>query len=179
MTVTDAPIAAVCVSDRGVPSNPHVLRVEKSLHATVKEAYSSLGIVYGVLHTPPSSPSAPWLREAFAELKTVVAQYGTECSVSHVTVNNARELLRVLPVNAPKPELAIDPDGQIALEWQLAARWVLIATVAENSTVYFAGLFGVNKYRGAEHFEGTLPNGLAASLERFASPRSPDAVLNN
>ena len=150
------------------------------LYATVKEGYDSLRQIYAVLHTPTYSPTPPWLRQSYSELRSIVGQGRGECDVADVTVEHTRRLLASLPSDAPKPELAVDPDGQVALDWQLAPKWVLTATIAEDSMVYFAGLFGGNRYRGAEHFDQTLPKGLAASLERFiARTVQEEAVVSN
>jgi len=131
------------------------------------EAYDSLGQVYGVMHAPLYPSAAPWLKEAFGELRALAKTKTIDFDVSETTIEHARRLLKSFPAKAPKPDLSVDPDGQLALDWQLAPRWVLTATVAEDSMVYFAGLFGANRYRGAEHFDCLLPKGLAASLERF------------
>jgi hypothetical protein len=177
-TAIDVP-AAISVAEKGLPSSELAIRMEKMLFVAGFEAYANLGVVYEYLRSQtPLSVVAPWFSETYEELKQLVVQHRVEQDVADSTFDHARRLMRAMPTAVPKPELAIEPDGHIVLEWQQAKRWVLVASVGSDSTIHFAGLFGANRYQGAEHFDRNLPKGLAENLGRYLSPPLNAGIVN-
>lgn len=72
-----------------------------------------------------------------------------------------------------KPEIRVDPDGEISLNWQRGPRLVFSISVAGDGSLSYAGLFGPNEIYGVEQFSGTVPKAIAANLERFLSTLPP------
>lgn len=104
---------------------------------------------------------APWLRAVDGEVRALGA--------SREATQFASELARLLPDWLPAPEVSLDPDGQIAFDWQRAPRLVVTVTVAPDATLYFAGLFGGNRNHGREVLSNELPPAIAANLHRLFS----------
>lgn len=176
----DTPASTIQVAESNVAASSLLNRLDDVFYKASVEAFESLGVIYKICSPGRSYQArAFWLTEAEHELERLIEEQGEEYQVATATINHALRLLSSLPQNSPKPEIAIDPDGQIAIEWQRAKRWVLSATIDEQSTVYFAALLGPNRYRGAERFERILPIGLAENLERFESTKTGTDIGTN
>ncbi len=79
-------------------------------------------------------------------------------------------LLHVLPEGWPSPEIGVDPDGEISLEWSLGQPdRVVTVSVAKNGTLSYAGLFGDSRTHGVEVSVGPLPATIVDCLDRLYS----------
>lgn len=81
----------------------------------------------------------------------------------------ARRLLSRIPMNPifPKPDIVIEPDGDIALEWSKDKRQIFSASVGGQNQIVFAGLFGTNKIHGVEYLGDSLPKVIVENLIRL------------
>lgn len=79
----------------------------------------------------------------------------------------AYAFLRALPTSFPLPEIGVDPDGEILLEWDLAPRQVFSMSIDANGVVSYAGLYGKNKVHGKEHFLDVVPKAVVDALARL------------
>ena len=77
------------------------------------------------------------------------------------------DLLAVLPPNVPPPEIVVESDSEIGLDWNEGHRRVLTLTVDETSYLGFAALFGHEPLHGRVIFAGTLPETLAYLFRRL------------
>ena len=84
----------------------------------------------------------------------------------------AFRFLEALPPHVPTPEVSVDPDGEAAFEWYRGPRHILSVSVGWNSTLSYAGIHGLGKVHGEEHFVDELPNSILANVYRLF-PQAP------
>ncbi|EQD37450.1 hypothetical protein B1B_16165, partial [mine drainage metagenome] len=78
---------------------------------------------------------------------------------------NARHLLRVLPDDFPLPEIGVDPDGAIALDWMPSRTRMLSVSIAGSDRLAYAWMNGSDRGHGVVRFAGsTLPAPLLLQL---------------
>jgi hypothetical protein len=81
--------------------------------------------------------------------------------------DEAKRLIRGLPINLPMPEIIPEPNGEIGLEWSRGNRLVFVASVSGKNEIVYAGLFGMNKTHGIEYLGDTLPSVIIENLRRL------------
>jgi hypothetical protein len=81
----------------------------------------------------------------------------------------AEKFIKSLPANIPAPEVAIDPDGDISLEWYRAPRRVFSVSIGSADELTFAGIFGKSTAHGTETFNFQIPQSVLANLRRLLS----------
>jgi hypothetical protein len=79
------------------------------------------------------------------------------------------DLLSVLPDGIPLPEIVIETESEVGLDWDMGARRVLAVTVDETSFLGFAALFGAEPMHGRILFAGETPQTLLYVLSRIYS----------
>ncbi|MEK6373873.1 MAG: hypothetical protein AABO58_14400 [Acidobacteriota bacterium] len=114
------------------------------------------------------------LRSSLRALATAVSErrfadwdgYGAKpASISSMMY--AIGLLKRLPPEAPEPDISIDPDGEVALEWHRAPRLVFSVSVGPLGELTYAGLFGGSKVHGVEtHMGDAIPRAIRAGIQR-------------
>jgi hypothetical protein len=77
------------------------------------------------------------------------------------------DLLRVLPVRIPMPEIVVESGREIGLDWTEGSRRVLTLTVDHTPYVAFAALFGHEPIHGRVPFAGSIPPTLAYLFSRL------------
>lgn len=103
-----------------------------------------------------------------------------ECSVDNwdgydakaISIDSYREAIRFarsLPTMTPLPEIAVDPDGEVALEWYEGPRKVFTVSIGSRNEITYAGLFGFNKVNGTECFYDEIPKAILDNLDRLFS----------
>lgn len=75
--------------------------------------------------------------------------------------------LRALPTRSELPDVGVDPDGEVSMEWALSSRFTFSVSFGENDEISYAGLFGRNKVHGVEVFRRSVPHEILHSLERL------------
>jgi hypothetical protein len=95
-------------------------------------------------------------------------EYGAR-PVSQETLSYALGFLSALPTTAPKPEISVHPDGDIAFEWYGGPRKVFTLSMNSVGDINFAGLYGRSKIHGMEHFANEIPESIAIGLRRVFS----------
>lgn len=92
--------------------------------------------------------------------------YGAIAASPHA-VRNARLLLSVLPSAIPRPDIAIDPDGEVNFDWSSdRADYTFTMSIGANSISY-AGLYGRNRTHGVEEFTNSVPGVVLENLSRL------------
>ena len=81
--------------------------------------------------------------------------------------DEAKRLIKSLPVSLPMPEIIPEPSGGIGLEWSKGNRLVFVASVSGKNEIVYAGLFGMNNSHGTEHFGDSLPSAIVENLKRL------------
>ena len=79
----------------------------------------------------------------------------------------AEKFIKALPANIPAPEVAIDPDGEISLEWYRAPRRVFSVSIGSNDEMTYAGVFGKSNAHGTETFNFQIPTPVLINLRRL------------
>ncbi|MEA3421122.1 MAG: hypothetical protein U9Q97_05535 [Acidobacteriota bacterium] len=83
--------------------------------------------------------------------------------------NEAERFIRALPTTISKPEVAVDPDGEISLEWYFEPRKVFSVSIGKRNEIKYAGLYGLNKTYGREYFDNEIPKAIFDNLDRLFS----------
>jgi len=83
------------------------------------------------------------------------------------TLYYALQFLSDLPTTIPSPEIAIDTDGDVALEWDRGPRRIFSVRITRDGTLYFAGLVGHSTFHGTEVLREGIPETIAAGIERI------------
>lgn len=83
--------------------------------------------------------------------------------------NEAERFIRALPTTISKPEVAVDPDGEISLEWYFEPRKVFSVSIGKRNEIKYAGLYGLNKTYGREYFDNEIPKAIFDNIDRLFS----------
>lgn len=84
----------------------------------------------------------------------------------------AIDLIQKLPSSLPLPEVGVDSEGYVALEWDYHPRRILSLRVAGDGTVHYAGLDGLAVFHGTEILADRIPEAICVAIERV-SPATP------
>ena len=82
----------------------------------------------------------------------------------------ADQFLGLLPNNISPPEITVDTDGEIMMEWDEGPRCIFSISVGRDGTLNFAGLFGLSKIHGTERIRDALPSVISNCLQRLFAP---------
>jgi len=69
-------------------------------------------------------------------------------------VAQAERFLRILPNRIPLPELAVEPDGSISLDWICSRSRLFSVSVGRENRLAFAWLDGTDRGHGVARFDG-------------------------
>jgi hypothetical protein len=87
-----------------------------------------------------------------------------------VSENTAREAVRfvtLLPKSLPIPEIAADPDGEIAFDWIAKSGSMFTVSVDATGRLAYAGRFGVkSKIHGIEQLSDSCPQEILRGIQR-------------
>ncbi len=94
--------------------------------------------------------------------------YGAQ-PVDPDSFNEAERFIRALPTTVREPEVAVDPDGEISLEWYFEPRKVFSVSIGKRNEIKYAGLYGLNKTYGREYFDDEIPKAIFDNFDRLFS----------
>lgn len=87
---------------------------------------------------------------------------------SHIPLRDTKRILESLPDTIPLPELNLEPNGSIGLEWYKNKKNVFIVAVQANKTLEYATISGYNNSEyGRKCYVDSIPMPLLANLRRF------------
>jgi hypothetical protein len=86
------------------------------------------------------------------------------------TFANARDLLEALPHGYAIPEVGVDPDGEIALDWIRRDRTIVSVSVGISREVSYAAKLRDETTRGVLRFGIGFPSRLVELLRRLYYP---------
>ena len=81
----------------------------------------------------------------------------------------AIHFMQQLPASQPIPEVGVDPDGLVALDWDYEPRRILSVRVANDGTIHYAGLDGSAVFHGTEILREGIPEAISAAISRVTS----------
>lgn len=113
------------------------------------------------------------LERAFAHAQEENWDGVGSAAVEPTTFLYATQFLTALPSTTPAPEVAVDSDGELALEWDRGPRSVFSVSVGRDGTLTYAGLFGHTKVHGVEHLREAVPMAIASGIERVGASTPP------
>lgn len=85
------------------------------------------------------------------------------------TLVNAMRFLALLPASVQLPEMSVDSDGDIALDWDKGPRQVFSVRVSRDGTLYHAGLIGSSSFHGTDFLGDSIPPAVALGIDRAFS----------
>lgn len=114
-------------------------------------------------------PSAPNRTQLLSELDRVRHGTAEGRPISDLVYDHAARFIEILPPDAPDPELSIDEDAEVELDWYFGPHAVLWVGLGRDGLIRYASLFGQSKSNGAEPFQGRIPDQVKVTLTRFAA----------
>ena len=137
--------------------------VQKLFQKTRQDLWSSVSLGY----------SRDACRNQLIEAWQEAAQIGWDGydaeAVDAAAVTNAYAFIDAFPSNIPLPKVAVDPDGEISLDWFSAPRRQFSISIGSTNVLSYAGLFGSDKVSGSERFQGMLPKAFIEYITRVAA----------
>lgn len=116
------------------------------------------------------------LRETLQSLYQILEECGhpnwdgySAQPVSFEAYENAKRFVQGLPLSFPTPEVAAEPDGEIAFEWYSSPTRVFSVSVAASNELNYAGLFGASRTYGTEVFYDEIPEVILSHISRIYS----------
>ena len=97
--------------------------------------------------------------------------YGAR-SVDFAAVSRATQLLRALPTTIPEPEIGVEPDGHVALDWYGGPGRAFTITIHGDGELKYATLFGRDRTYGSAQFIEEIPDDVAYLLGKFLVRRA-------
>lgn len=92
--------------------------------------------------------------------------YGAK-AIDPIFYSEAIRFFTALPIaTIPRPEITVDPDGEVVFEWYNGPKRIFSISVGGNSELTYAGLFGSNKTSGIEYFGDELPKTILENIQR-------------
>ena len=91
--------------------------------------------------------------------------YGAE-AIDEQSYQNAIRFVLSLSPDIPAPEISVEPDGEVVFEWYGGKRKVFSISIGSRNELTYAGLYGINKTYGVEHFYGNITNTLLDNIGR-------------
>ncbi len=79
----------------------------------------------------------------------------------------AKTFIKALPTTAPLPELNVDPDGEVSLDWSFGVRRALTVSVGPTGRCTFAWVLGQRSNRGTDWIEDEIPASIAFALHQL------------
>ena len=106
--------------------------------------------------------------DAYAESR----QAGDVAPISELTCKETIAFLRKLPSTLPIPEVLIEPDGALALEWFVSNYCSFLIGFSGKGLITYAGLFGRGqKTYGTELISEAIPSSVVENIRRVLSSR--------
>lgn len=88
-------------------------------------------------------------------------------STSPEAVGRTLEILAALPQDIPLPQVIVESENEVGLDWDEGSRRVVSLTVRDNPMVGFAAFFGAEPLYGRMPFVGEVPQTLRFLLTRL------------
>jgi len=106
--------------------------------------------------------------KAYAESR----QAGEDAPISEITCKETIDFLRKLPSSIPIPEVVVEPNGDLALEWFVSNFCSFLVGFSGRSIVTYSGLFGRGqKTYGTEFITEAIPPLIIENIRRVHSCR--------
>ena len=74
------------------------------------------------------------------------------------------------------PDVSVDPDGEVAVSWNVDSNWIFSVSIGPTGRLSYAGLFGTGKAYGTEWFLNEIPEAVLDNITRLFTTRRPHAA---
>ena len=91
--------------------------------------------------------------------------YGAK-AIDEQSYQNAIRFILSLSPDIPAPEIGVEPDGEVVFEWYGGKRKVFSISMGSRNELTYAGLYGISKTYGVEHFYESIPNTILDNISR-------------
>ena len=81
---------------------------------------------------------------------------------------NARAFIQALPTTVPKPEIGIDTDGEVSIDWLFGSGLTLSVSIGKRGRLTFASLLGMRAIQGTEWLTDGIPAAILDELTAVA-----------
>lgn len=89
-------------------------------------------------------------------------------AASYESYQRAKRFIEALPTSFPIPEVALDPDGEVSLEWYGQPGRVFSVSIGANDELAYAGRFSpTRKTHGTELFTDQIPKVILDNIRRL------------
>lgn len=107
------------------------------------------------------------LYTAFSESCTPGWDGYDAATASYESYLRAKRFIDALPANFPVPEVALDPDGEVSLEWYCPTGRMFSVSIGANDELTYAGKFSpTKKTHGTEPFTSQIPKVILDNIRR-------------
>ena len=104
--------------------------------------------------------------DAYAESR----QAGEVAPISERTCHETIDFLKKLPSTLPIPEVILEPNGDLALEWFVSNYYSFLVGFSGKGIITYAGLFGRGqKTYGTELVSEAIPSSVVENIRRVLS----------
>ncbi len=79
----------------------------------------------------------------------------------------APRFIQKFPTIVPVPDIAVDPDGTVAFEWENGTHKVFSISMGDRGELIYAGIFENRKTHGTEFLEDEIPKIILDHLQRM------------
>ena len=113
--------------------------------------------------------------ETLSRLAGLVKEFsgGDASGLNLQAVVFAESFLRALPESIPIPEFAVEPGGDISLDWIASRDRVFSLSVGPTNRLAFAWLDGTNKGHGVESLDGgQIPKRIIEGISAIVGDRN-------
>jgi|SRR6267143_2851554 len=77
--------------------------------------------------------------------------------VAEETFIYACHFLRTMPLGMPAPDVGVEADGDVTLEWHRSAYRTISVSVSPDADLHYSALIGPDKHYGTVAFLGDIP----------------------
>ena len=91
--------------------------------------------------------------------------YRAETALPQAILSSAR-FIELLPFDVPLPEVSVEPDGEIAFDWQSAVDRMFSISLGENQKMSYSGVFGDEDIHGSAFFLELLPRNVLRAIRK-------------
>ena|SRR5688572_10515891 len=120
--------------------------------------------------------------EVLAELETVRTEasfvgwngYGGRPMLP-AAYQQARQFLQALPTTSPMPEIGVDSEGEVTLDWVFGHKSALTVSVGGAGRCTFAWIRGLRTQRGTEWLDNDgIPSPIVSALSQLVREAGPE-----
>lgn len=156
------------------PQRPGLVRRQSSTGSSA-EAQKLERIVTNALDDLFVKPAWRGIDTLFQSLSELESECGTAdwdgsnaIPVDKQSISEAYRFIVALPAPFSRPEISVEPDGEVELEWYRSAIRLFSVSIGPDGELTYAGRFGPeSELHGCEKFHDEIPTSIIQALKRL------------